>query len=103
MAYDVSKKFVVGVSTNALFDLQKEDNIFKQEGVEAYKKYQKENRNVKLEKGLAFPFVRRFLNINNLFPTERPVDVVLLSKNSPETGLRVFNSIKVSMTTNNIS
>jgi len=94
MAYDVNKKLVVGVSTNALFDLQKEDNIFNQEGVEAYKKYQKENRYVKLKKGLAFPFVRRFLNINNLFPTERPVDVVLLSKNSPETGLRVFNSIK---------
>lgn len=94
MAYDVNKKLVVGVSTNALFDLQKEDNIFKQEGVEAYKKYQKDNRNVKLEKGLAFSFVRRFLNINKLFPTEKPVDVVLLSKNSPETGLRVFNSIK---------
>lgn len=94
MGYDISKKLVVGVSTNALFDLQKEDNIYNKDGVEAFKKFQKENRNVKLEKGLAFPFVRRFLNINKLFPTEKPVDVVLLSKNSPETGLRVFNSIK---------
>jgi len=47
-----------------------------------------------LKKGVAFPFIRRFLNINRIFPDKKPVEVVILSKNSPETGLRIFNSIR---------
>lgn len=94
MPYPIEKKLVVGVSSNALFDLQKEDAIFHNEGLEAFKQYQNENRNVLLEKGLAYPFIRRFLNINSIFPDKQPIEVVILSKNSPETGLRIFNSIK---------
>lgn len=94
MPYPIEKKLVVGVSTNALFNLEKEDELFRKDGVEKYKIYQEANKDIILEKGLAFPFIRRFLNINNIFSEERPVEVVLLSKNSPETGLRVFKSIK---------
>ena len=94
MPYPIHRKLVVGVSTNALFDLELEDRIFKEQGVEAYKKYQIENQNVLLKKGVAFPFIRRFLNINNIFPEEEPVEVVLLSKNSPETALRALKSIE---------
>ena len=94
MPYPIEKKLVVGVSSNALFNLQTEDEIFNNDGLEAYKKFQTENRKVVLEKGLAYPFIRRFLNINKIFPEREPVEVVILSKNSPETGLRVFNSIK---------
>lgn len=90
MPYPIDKKLVIGVSTNALFNLTKEDDIFRDKGIDAYKKYQDENKNIILEKGLAFPFVRRFLNINQVFNIEKPVEVVLLSKNSPETGLRVL-------------
>lgn len=39
MAYPIDKKLVVGVSTNALFDLTREDEIFRDEGIEAYKKF----------------------------------------------------------------
>ncbi|MDO8439139.1 MAG: 5'-nucleotidase, partial [Telluria sp.] len=46
-----------------------------------------------LRKGVAFPFIRRFLNINKCFPRQTPVEVVLFSRNSPETGLRVMRSI----------
>ena len=42
---------------------------------------------------MAFPFIRRFLNINKCFPRQTPVEVVLFSRNSPETGLRVMRSI----------
>lgn len=94
MPYPIERKLVVGVSSNALFDLETEDGIFNNDGLEAYKKYQNENRNVVLAKGLAYPFIRRFLNINQIFPDKQPVEVVILSKNSPETGLRVFNSIR---------
>lgn len=94
MSYPIQNKLVVGVSTNALFDLELEDHIFQNEGIEKYKQYQKANRKVLLEKGLAFPFIRRFLKINQIYPDEKPVEVVLLSKNSPETGLRIFSSIQ---------
>lgn len=92
--YPIEKKLVVGVSSNALFDLQEEDTIYREHGLEEYKKFQNLNRTLVLKKGLAFPFVRRFLNINNIFRDEQPVEVVILSKNSPETGLRIFNSIR---------
>ena len=94
MPYPIDRKLVVAVSSNALFDLEKEESIFQNEGLQAYKNYQLENKQKKLSKGLAFPFIKRFLNINNIYSNEKPVEVVLLSKNSPETGIRIFNAIK---------
>lgn len=91
--FPIEQKLVVGVSSNALFNLEKEDEIYQNHGLEAYKQYQEENRNFILEKGDAFPFIRRFLNINKTYPYQ-PVEVVLLSRNSPETGLRIFDAIK---------
>lgn len=94
MPYPIARKLVVGVSSTALFDLVNEEEIFRLEGIDAYKQYQEENKKVVLEKGVAFPFIRRFLNINLMFPEQQPVEVVILSRNSPETGIRTFNSIK---------
>jgi 5'-nucleotidase len=94
MAYPIDRKLVVAVSTTALFDLSLEDKIYKEEGVEKFKEYQISHRNTHLEKGLAFPFIRRFLNINKVYPDQKPVEVVMLSRNNPESGARVFNSIK---------
>ena len=93
MSYPIGRKFVVAVSSNALFNLEKEDKIFHEKGLKEYKKYQTRNKNKILGIGLAFPFIKRFLNINNVYSKEKPVEVVLLSKNSPETGVRIFNSI----------
>lgn len=94
MAFPIEKKLVVGVSSNALFNLQKEDELFNENGIVAYRNYQKENKLEILGKGPAFPFIKRFLEINKHYTEEQPVEVVLLSKNSPETGIRIFNSIK---------
>ncbi|MBN8568803.1 MAG: 5'-nucleotidase [Ignavibacteria bacterium] len=94
MPYPIEKKLVVGVSSNALFNLEFEDNLFLTEGLTKYRDYQLANLNKKIDKGLAFPFIKRFLNINNIYTEEQPVEVVLLSKNSPETGIRIFNSIE---------
>lgn len=94
MPYPIERKLVVGVSSSALFDLETEDNIYKTQGVEAYIEYQTANKANLLKPGVAFPFIRRFLNINKIFPEQIPVEVVVLSKNSPETGIRTFNSIK---------
>ncbi|MCZ2129306.1 MAG: 5'-nucleotidase [Bacteroidia bacterium] len=94
MPYPIDRKLVVGVSSNALFNLELEDKIFNDEGIEKYRQFQFENKNKSLEGGIAFPFIKRFLNINRVYNQEQPVEVVLLSKNSPETGVRIFNAIK---------
>lgn len=94
MPYHIEKKLVVGVSSNALFDLELEDKIFLEEGVEKYRQHQFENKTKPLKGGIALPFIKRFLQINKVYSLEVPVEVVLLSKNSPETGIRIFNAIK---------
>lgn len=94
MGYPIDKKIVVGISSNALFDLRREDEIFEKNGLEAYRRYQVEHNHDILEKGVAFPFIKRFLSINDIYKEEQPVEVVLLSRNSPETGVRIFNSIR---------
>lgn len=94
MSYPIQDKLVIGVASSALFDLSDSNQVFEQEGVAAYRKYQQKHLNKRLPKGVAFPFIRRFLSINQVFPELQPVEVVLLSRNSPETGLRVFRSIE---------
>lgn len=93
MAYPIENKLVIGIASSALFDLSASHKIFLEEGEESYRKYQEQQHDVVLGKGVAFPFIRRFLSINQHFAGEAPVEVVLLSRNSPETGLRVMNSI----------
>ncbi|MFT5645113.1 MAG: 5'-nucleotidase [Janthinobacterium sp.] len=94
MAYDIAQKFVIGIASSALFDLTESHRIYLEQGEEEYRKYQERNINVILERGVAFPFIRRFLNINMHFAALAPVEVVLFSRNSPETGLRVMRSIQ---------
>lgn len=94
MAYLIEKKLVIAIASSALFDLSESDKVFKELGEEAYRKFQEEHLDVPLRKGTAFPFIRRFLSLNEAFPEEQPVEVVLLSRNSPETGMRVFRSIR---------
>ncbi len=93
MAFDISQKLVIGVASSALFDLSGSHQIYLDSGADEYRNYQEQHIDVVLEKGVAFPFIRRFLNINKYFPRQSPVEVVLFSRNSPETGLRVMRSI----------
>lgn len=94
MAYPIENKLVIGVASSALFDLSESDDIYRQEGVEAYRLHQERKLDTPFAKGVAFPFIRRLLGINKTFPDQLPVEVVLLSRNSPETGLRIFRSIE---------
>ena len=94
MAFPIEKKLVVAVSSSALFDLSESDKVYNECGLQEYRRYQEQNIDVPLGKGVAFPFVKRLLSLNEAFPIEQPVEVVLLSRNSPETGLRVFRTIK---------
>lgn len=94
MAFPIENKLVIGVASSALFDLAESHAIYETQGISAYREYQEAMVDSPLPKGVAFPFIRRFLGINQSFPTESPVEVVLPSRNSPETGLRIFRSIE---------
>src|SRR5471032_3078333 len=93
MAYPIEHKLVIGIASSALFDLTESHRIYADSGEEEYRKYQEQHIDVVLGRGVAFPFIRRFLDINKHFAKHAPVEVVLFSRNSPETGLRVMNSI----------
>jgi 5'-nucleotidase len=94
LAYPIEKKLVVAVSTTALFDLSEETRIFEKQGLEAFRKYQVSNRKLRPRPGAAFPFIKRFLAINENAIDQKPVEVVLLSRNHPDAGLRVMDAIK---------
>ena len=94
MSYPIDQKLVVAVASSALFDLSDSHKIFMEQGVEEYRKYQEVHIDSTLAKGVAFPFIKKLLNLNHIFKEEQPIEVVLLSRNSPETGLRVFRSIQ---------
>jgi 5'-nucleotidase len=93
MSFQIEDKLVIGVASSALFDLSESHQVYLERGSEEYRKYQQEHIDALLPKGVAFPFIRRFLNINKHFARRPPVEVVLFSRNSPETGLRVMRSI----------
>ena len=84
-------KLVIAISSRALFNLDLSHQIFKDEGIEAYAKHQQENENVTLEPGVGFTLVKKLLQLNS---KKTPIDVILLSRNSADTGLRIFNSIE---------
>jgi len=94
MGFPIEKKLVVAVASSALFKLDAADAVFRKQGVAAYREYQRAHQAEILGEGIAFAFVKRLLELNQLFPEERPAEVVLLSHNDPDTGLRVFNSIE---------
>ncbi len=94
MPYDLSKRLVIGLASSALFDLDEADEIFRTQGEEAYRQFQMKNQDNPLGKGVAFPFIRRLLTLNKIDPENPPVEVILLSRNDPDTGLRVMNSIE---------
>jgi len=94
MAYPIHRKLVIAVASSALFDLSESNAIFTEKGEDIYRHYQRKMKNDTLPIGMAFPFIRRFLNFNKIFSDRMPVEVVLLSKNDPDTGQRVFNSIR---------
>ena len=88
-----SHPLTVAISSTALFDLSASNDLYLREGLEAYRQYQIHNEDVVLEPGDGFSLVEKLLNINKLLGKNR-VEVILLSRNSADTGLRVFNSIR---------
>ena len=92
MAHTLDDKLVVGISSRALFDLEEENRIYENEGLEAYSKYQIEHENDILKPGTAFPLVKALHNLN--CGDSQLTEIIIMSKNSADTSLRIFNSIK---------
>jgi 5'-nucleotidase len=85
----------VAITARALFDLEAWHALFEREGLAAYAEHQRATEDEVLERGIAFTLVKKLLGLNEGAPDDAPrVEVVLLSRNSSDTGLRIFNSIE---------
>jgi 5'-nucleotidase len=87
-------KLVVAISSRALFDLEESNRVFEQHGVEAYYEYQLEHEDEVLAPGVAFELVKKLLALNVRPPVRPRVEVILLSRNTADTGLRIMHSIE---------
>ncbi len=94
MAYDLENKLVVGVSSRALFDLTTENAIYETKGVEAYREYQALHEEEILNPGPGFSLIKALLDINKLPGQQGRVEVIVMSRNSADTSLRIFASIR---------
>ena len=95
MAYSLDDRLVIGIASSALFDLTESDLIFRRDGEDAYRAYQEARVGNPLEAGVAFPFIRRLLSLNGLgTPDNKLVEVIVMSRNDPDTGLRVLKSVE---------
>lgn len=103
MPLDLSDTLVVGITATALFDLSEADRVFRENfkldrdtAIEEYRKYMAERETESLQPGTGFYLVKALLSLNEFQPNDESplVEVVVMSRNSPETGVRVFQNIR---------
>ncbi|HUG47667.1 MAG TPA: 5'-nucleotidase [Candidatus Limnocylindria bacterium] len=96
MPYDLTGKLVVGISSRALFDLDEADEVFRRDGLAAYRAFQREHEAEVLGPGTAMPLIRGLLAIDDPATPEsdRLVEVILLSRNDADSAMRLFHSIE---------
>lgn len=94
MGYDLNKKLVIAISSRALFNLEDENKIFEEKGIDEYYKYQIENEDLLPKKGTGFRLVKNLLRINDDFPNDKQVEVIIMSRNNSATSLRITKSIE---------
>ncbi len=92
MAVKLDDKLVVGISSRALFNLEEENDIFEKDGLEAYANYQIAHENDILMPGAAFPLIKALSNLKK--DDKALTEIIVMSRNSADTSLRIFNSIK---------
>lgn len=92
MPFPIEDKLVIAVSSTALFDLSYEHDLYKKLGVDEFRNFQKKNRTNIPKPGAAFPFVERLLSLNTIYPEELPFEVVILSRNHADAGLRILDA-----------
>jgi 5'-nucleotidase len=95
LAQKAPKKLIVAVTTMALFDLRKEDRIFRQHGADAFIRHQEKRRDVPVPFGTAYPLVKKLLEINKYLP-DPMIEVCLISRNDPMSALRIAKTLEES-------
>jgi len=90
MAVSLDGQLVVAISSRALFDFEEENLVFEQSDDRAYMKLQLERLEEPAKPGVAFSLVKKLLAFNDA--TTQRVEVVILSRNDPVSGMRVFRS-----------
>ncbi|WP_322033969.1 5'-nucleotidase [Paraburkholderia sp. J76] len=95
MSVSLSDKLVVAISSRALFDFEEENRIFEAGDLQAYETLQRERLNVPARPGVAFALMRKLLALNSYGNSRaRHVEVVILSRSDPISGLRAFSSCR---------
>ena len=94
MPTDFKGKLVIAISSRALFNLDDSHAVYENHGLDAYQHYQIKHENEILKPGVAFSLVEKLLHLNEIITSEPVVEVILLSRNNSDTGLRIFNSIE---------
>ena len=84
---------VIGISSRALFNLEEANEIYEKEGLDAYREYQMEHEDDILKPGSGFHLIKNFLSINKKMH-HKFVEVIVMSRNSAETSLRIMNSLE---------
>ncbi|CAG4890927.1 5'-nucleotidase [Paraburkholderia saeva] len=91
MAFSLEDKLVVAISSRALFDFEEENRVYEAGDLQAYEALQRERLNVPARPGVAFPLIRKLLALN---AGAHRVEVVILSRSDPISGLRAFSSCR---------
>ena len=93
MSVTLDGQLVVAISSRALFDFEQENEVFEQRDDRAYMKLQLERLEQPAKPGVAFSLVKKLLAFNHAgADPSQPVEVVILSRNDPVSGMRVFRS-----------
>ena len=90
MSASLDGKLVVAISSRALFDFEEENEVFEQGDDRAYMALQLQRLDIPAKPGVAFSLVKKLLAFNTVI--SQPVEVVILSRNDPVSGMRVFRS-----------
>jgi 5'-nucleotidase len=96
MAWSPEDSLVIGISSRALFDLDEEDRVFRDEGTEAFIAYQQVHEDEIIKPGVAFPLVKELLGLNERLgtPPKPVIEIVILSKNHPDCAIRIRRSVE---------
>lgn len=94
MTTPLGDKLVIAISSRALFNMDASHRVYQEQGLAAYSQYQIDHEDEPLEPGDAFSLVEKLLALNHKLDNGAYVEVILLSRNSADTGLRVFNSVQ---------
>ncbi len=93
MSVSFNDYLVIGISSRALFDLEEANTIFETQGLDAYRDYQFEHENEVLKPGSGFSLIKNLLDINKRM-NKKLVEIIVMSRNSSETSLRILKSLE---------